>query len=288
MTRNPDLDTLSAALGSPVSQAAPLPVGFGLRGYRVHLQDGRELAVKAGAPPIPNQLRIEGHMLDELGRLSKLPVPKVHYCDEALLAMDWVNANGGIGRAHQRHMAELLAELHSVKRPYFGFESDTVIATLPQPNTPSELWVPFYRDRRVLFLAELAVSRNLLPARLAGRIEKLALRFDELIGEPAHPALIHGDIWSGNVLCGRGRIEALIDPAIYYAHPEIELAFMTMFGSFGTEFFDAYAALTGLETQGFFSVRKDIYLLYPLLVHVLVCSPSYVSGIERILDKFSA
>lgn len=285
---SPELGRLAEALGSPVSTSTPLAVGFGLHGYHLRLKDGRELAVKAGSPPIPDQLLIEAYMLSELGRLSSLPVPAVRYSDASMLAMDWIDAKGGaIRSSHQRHMAELLAELHSTPRPFFGFEQDTVIATLSQPNPQEQLWIPFFREQRLLFLSEYACSRGQLSRRTHERIQRLADRLENYLTEPDHPSLIHGDIWSGNVLAGHDHIEALIDPAIYFAHPEVELAFMTMFGSFGREFFDTYAALAAFEAKGFFETRCDIYLLYPLLVHVLVCSPSYASGIERILDKFS-
>lgn len=285
----PDLTPISNALGSAVVKAMPLSVGFGLSGLHVRLADGRELAIKQGVSETPGQLAIEGYMLRQLRALSNLPVPRVHYCDDTMLAMDWIEAgHGGFTAAHQRHLAELLAELHLTPRPYFGFEQDTVIAALSQPNPRSKLWVPFYRDHRLLFLNRLAETRGLLPRGMAARIEKLAARLGDYLTEPDHAALIHGDIWSGNVLAGNGRIAALIDPAIYFAHPEVELAFMTMFGSFGAAFFDAYAALTGFEARDFMAERRDLYLLYPLLVHVLVCSPSYAGDIGRILDKFNA
>lgn len=287
--QSPDpLQRLSQALGSPVARSVPLGVGFGLRGVHVWLRDGRELAIKTGVTAIEDQLAIEGAMLQALARLSQLPVPQVHYCDGSMLAMDWIEApTGQITTAHQRHMAELLAELHAQPRPYFGFEQDTIIATLAQPNPKSELWLPFFRDNRLLFLSDIALSRRQISRQMHQRIERLAARLEDYLTEPEHPALIHGDIWSGNVLTGPTRIKALIDPAVYFAHPEVELAFMTMFGSFGAEFFDAYTALTGMDMKDFFAVRRHIYLLYPLLVHVLVCSPSYAGDIERILDKFN-
>ena len=40
-------------------------------------------------------------------------------------------------------------------------------------------------------------------------------------------------MWSGNVLVKRGQIAGFVDPAIYCAHPEVELAFSTMFNTFG-------------------------------------------------------
>jgi fructosamine-3-kinase len=59
----------------------------------------------------------------------------------------------------------------------------------------------------------------------------------------------------------------VIDPAIYYAHPEIELAFSMLFNTFGTPFLVHYGALRAID-PGFIDSSREIYNLYPLLVHV--------------------
>ena len=58
------------------------------------------------------------------------------------------------------------------------------------------------------------------------------------------------------------RIAGFVDPAIYCGHPEIELAFTTMFGTFGQAFFDAYEALLPLE-PGFHELRSALYNALP-------------------------
>jgi fructosamine-3-kinase len=99
------------------------------------------------------------------------------------------------------------------------------------------------------------------------------------------PSLVHGDMWTGNVLCKGGRIAAFIDPAVYYADAEIELAFSTLFGTFGEAFFDRYREHRPLQ-PGFFEARRDLYNLYPLLVHVRLFGGSYVGSVERTLRQF--
>jgi fructosamine-3-kinase len=97
--------------------------------------------------------------------------------------------------------------------------------------------------------------------------------------------LIHGDIWTTNVLAHQDKITAFIDPAIYYAHAEMELAYITLFNTFGTAFFQQYHALRPIE-PGFFEERRDIYNLYPLLVHVRLFGGGYVGSVAQILDHF--
>jgi fructosamine-3-kinase len=74
-------------------------------------------------------------------------------------------------------------------------------------------------------------------------------------------------VWSGNVLAKGERVTAFLDPAIYYADREVELAFICLFNSFGEPFFERYEEVRGIRA-GFFEVRRDLYSLYPLLVHV--------------------
>jgi fructosamine-3-kinase len=117
------------------------------------------------------------------------------------------------------------------------------------------------------------------------RLETLAGRLDRWIAEPAHPSLLHGDLWTGNILVNRGRVVGFIDPALYYGDAEIELAFGTLFGTFGRPFFERYGELRPLN-PGFFEERRDLYNLYPLLVHVRLFGGSYVGSVEATLDRF--
>jgi fructosamine-3-kinase len=119
---------------------------------------------------------------------------------------------------------------------------------------------------------------------MLSRIERFAARLPALLEPPAFPALLHGDVWTTNVLASRGRITAFLDPAIYHGHPEVELAFVPLFSTFGHDFFDAYAALNPIR-PGFFDTRRDLYNLYPLLVHVRLFGAGYLGGIDATLRR---
>jgi fructosamine-3-kinase len=121
------------------------------------------------------------------------------------------------------------------------------------------------------------------------RIEKLSTRLTDWLIEPDQPALIHGDIWTTNVLTHNDRVTGFIDPAIYYGHAEIELAYTTLFGTFGqtfgSAFFERYNESRPIE-PGFFETRRHIYNLYPLLVHVRLFGLRYVPPIDETLRQF--
>ena len=78
----------------------------------------------------------------------------------------------------------------------------------------------------------------------------------------------------------QGRIAGFVDPAIYCGSPEIELAFATLFGTFGESFFEAYEELMPLE-PGFHELRSSLYNLYPRLVHVRLFGAGYLAGDRR-------
>jgi fructosamine-3-kinase len=272
--------TIGRLAGSPVAGVAPLGGGCIAAVYRVALDDGRVLAAKVG-----DGLAVEGFMLGYLAENSRLPVPRVVHAGNDLLVMDFIEAGDGIDHPAQVHAAELLAELHGNTARAFGFERATVIGGLEQPNPWTPGWLEFFRDRRLLFMGREALDAGRLPGRLMKRLEVLAGRLDRWLEEPAAPSLLHGDMWTGNVLCRAGRIAGFVDPAVYYGHAEIELAFATLFGTFGTPFFERYQELRPLR-PGFFEERRDLYNLYPLLVHARLFGGSYVGSVERTLARF--
>ena len=274
-------------LGEPVSDINQLSSSWGLKLSRASLASGRQLAIKSGKAEFPDQLECEGNMLNDLSRAG-LPVPAVLFSGPDILVMDWINASTSrLTCQHQHHAGELVAGLHTRPAGFFGYGYDTVIGALPQPNPKTGTWLDFFRDHRLLYMAELAHKRGRLPISYLLRIEKLAERLDRYISEPPAAALLHGDIWGGNVLAGEnGRIAAFIDPAIYYGHPEIELAFTQMFATFSTPFFESYAANAPFE-KDFFELRCDLYNLYPTLVHVCLFGSSYLPPINTTLARLS-
>lgn len=277
-----DRDRLESLLGSPVVRVVPLGGGCVAAVARLTLADGRDVVVKDGRAG--DRLDLEGWMLSTLAaRCPALPVPAVLTAADDLLVMEARDASGRLGPTGEDHAAELVAALHDVTAERFGLERDTLIGGLHQPNPWTDDWLTFFRDHRLLFMARQALDAGCLPAALMDRIERLAGRLERWIASDAPPSLLHGDLWAGNVLVGGdGRVSGLIDPAVYYGDAEIELAFSTLFGTFGEVFFARYNELRPLR-PGFFEGRRDLYTLYPLLVHVRLFGGSYVGSVDRTL-----
>lgn len=270
---------VAEVLRSAVRRDDPLAGGCVGDVRKLTLQDGRRVVAKRG-----RGLALEGMMLSYLIEYTRLPVPAVLYADDDLLLLEYVESGEGISDSAETDAAEHLAALHGVTAPRFGFACDTVIGGLPQPNAESGSWIEFFRDRRLMHMARMAYEAGQLPGDVLGRVEDLCGRLDRWIKEPDAPRLIHGDMWTGNVLVRGGRVAAFVDPALSYADPEIELAFATLFGTFGEAFFRRYGELRPIA-PGFFEERRGLYNLYPLLVHVRLFGGSYVPALTKNISE---
>ena len=255
--------------------------------YKVTLQDGGLVVVKAGAED--SRLDLEGDMLQHLASVSELPLPPLLYSAPDLLILGFVAGSSEFDDQAQEHAAELLAALHGISWTHFGHVQDTLIGPLHQPNPPTTSWIEFFREQRLLYFARVAHQADAISASLYGRLETLSGRLERWLIEPAQPALVHGDVWATNLLARNGRITAFLDPAIYYAHEEIELAYTTLFGSrgrtFGDCFYRRYQELRPIA-PGFFEQRRHIFNLYPLLVHARIFGGHYPAQVARTLEQF--
>jgi fructosamine-3-kinase len=278
---------LAAEIGARLDREPPslTPLHGGMIGqvYAASWPNGDRLVAKVDAGANP-QLDIEGYMLRYLAEQSELPVPALYVCNSDLLVMEHVAGSSHFDAATEAHAAELLAALHEVRGPACGLERDTLIGALHQPNPWTDSWVDFFAEQRLLYLGQLGVKMGRMPGTLLKRIEALCDRLGDFISEPAQPSLVHGDVWASNVLTQDGRVTGFLDPAIYFGHPEVELAYIFLFHTFGDQFLDRYQALRPLEPD-FFERRIYVYQLYPLLSHVCHFGGGYVQSTEQTLTR---
>jgi fructosamine-3-kinase len=173
-----------------------------------------------------------------------------------------------------------LAQMHARRGLAPGLARDNFIGSLPQDNgaVGDGRWLTFLRQRRLEPLSDG------LPGRVRRRLE--ALDLEAVLDEPAGGcALLHGDLWGGNLLCGEDGAGWVIDPAVYAGHPEVDLAMTRLFGGFDGRFYAAYQEVAGPFDREL-DARLAVLNLIPLLVHVRLFGGSYLGQVESTLARY--
>ena len=228
----------------------------------------------------------EARGLELLRNTHEVQVPHViaygHKMQKAYIILEYIDSRRPQS-GYWEHFGRSLAKLHRHTHTQFGLDQDNFIGSLKQSNEWHDDGVQFFIEKRLKVQAGLALYNGEISRALYDKFDSLYTRLPDLI--PAEkPALLHGDLWSGNVMVGANGWVCLIDPAVYYGNREAELAFTKLFGGFNPAFYLAYGEAYPLEKG--FEERIDIYNLYPLLVHVNLFGSGYLSGIEKVLKKF--
>lgn len=228
----------------------------------------------------------EARGLDLLRGPAVLHIPTVHGAGErpggAYLVLEFISAGMQSGE-YWPDFGRKLAQLHHQTAPQHGLDFDNYIGALPQKNEWMPNGVQFFVENRLRIQAGRGLYEGKISTALFEQLQAFFERIPSLLPEEA-PALLHGDLWSGNVMTGpEGRV-VLVDPAAHYGLRESELAFTTMFGGFDESFYAAYAEAFPLEPG--FAERIPIYNLYPLLVHVNLFGGGYLTAVERVLRRF--
>ena len=204
----------------------------------------------------------------------------------AILILEWIDRSNS-GDHFFEQLGRSLAEMHNSHRnESFGFDKDNFIGATRQPNPWAKNWIEFWRSSRLGFQFRLAVDKGLLDRSIRTRIDRLLERLDTYLVEPEDAAsLLHGDLWSGNIMPGPDGEPVLIDPAAYYGHSEAEFGIITLFGGFDLSFFEAYDEVRP-RIDGF-ATRVELYKLYHLLNHLNLFGASYLDPCLKIIKRYS-
>lgn len=256
----------AALLGGALRHAVPLGGGSLSRLLRIVLEDGREAIVKSSAAP-----QTEAHMLAAIAAAG-IPAPKVYGITAELLVLQVLADEGGVGTVWPE-LGEVLQRLHRNRGTRYGWSEDYAFGPVAIANPWTNDWPHFWAEYR------LRNHLRYVGTGLARRLERLCGDLPNRLPASPPPALLHGDLWGGNVLVGRGRISGLIDPACYYGHGEVDIAMLMMFDKPDASFFSAYGALQPGHKE-----RLDIYRLWPALVHLRLFGAGYRPLVEGLLS----
>ncbi len=176
-----------------------------------------------------------------------------------------------------------LAKMHQMTSDSFGLDHDNFIGSIEQINKQQKKWFDFYTSQRLEPLVHKVYNQGHFNKNELQLFELLYHKLKDLIPQEK-PALLHGDLWQGNLIHDESSNPVLIDPAVYYGHREMDLSMLELFGSISESTIDAYQQYFPLEKS--WKDRKDIHQLYPLLVHLLLFGKSYLQTIQHTLKKY--
>jgi len=235
----------------------------------------------------PGMFEAESKGLQLLHRQNAIRIPKVigHGKNNGhqFLLLEFIEQKSKLKNFWEQ-CGQSLASLHRCSSDLFGLDHANYIGSLLQYNHTNSNWINFFIEQRLEVQVTFAINNGVAPSAWAKKFQALYVKLPSLIASEK-PALVHGDLWSGNLITDDKGEPCLIDPAVYFGNREADLAMTRLFGGFGEEFYSAYDESFPLP-QGS-EKRVDLYNLYPLLVHVNLFGGSYMHSVERILRAFS-
>lgn len=231
----------------------------------------------------PNMFQAEANGLKILRSAKAIHVPEVVGASVEgkfqFILLEFIE--GRISANYWRHLGTDLAKLHHVTSDMAGLDHSNYIGSLTQINTPQKSWTDFFITNRLEAQLKLLTP---IDSALLKNFESLFKKLPGLLVEERH-SLLHGDLWSGNLIATSQGEPCLIDPAVYFGNREAEISFTLLFGGFDNEFFEAYHEAFPFKDG--FRERVSIYNLYPLLVHANLFGGSYLSQVKSIVKKWS-
>jgi protein-ribulosamine 3-kinase len=216
------------------------------------------------------------------GVLIPTPIGIVSVTGGSILVLEAVQA---VERTplHWRQIGQALACIHKNKWDRFGLESHGYFGPLYQDNTPMSDWAAFYAERRLRPGMRLAMDSGNLPSNLIPKLEKLISRLPDLCGPDVVPSLLHGDAQQNNFIStGKGAV--VIDPAIYFGHPEMDLAYIDYFQPVPDDVFDGYRDELSID-PGFWE-RRYLWRIWGYLAAVTVEGASYLSQLTEAIQRY--
>lgn len=265
--------------------------------YKISLSSGEKVFIKTNSVKNAKFFLAESLGLRALSSTGKIGIPQIlgTGIDEqkglSFLLLEYIESAPRI-KTDWETFGHQLAELHKAECSLFikcvdrnakyGFSEDNFIGSSPQKNLPKEKWVDFYRECRLL--PQIKIAERYLDAEMRKKLNNLLDHLESYLREPEFPSLLHGDLWSGNVVCGKDGKAWILDPAVYIGDFETDLAMTQLFGSFPNRFYAAYNEINPIDKE--YSERKNLYQLYHLLNHLNLFGGMYLGSVVEIVNEY--
>ena len=314
----PNFNSLSQALSSLFGTSVSITRTEGLSGgdinraYALTLNTGLKIFMKANAKENAAFFTSEAAALSAIEKTAAIRTPKV-FCTGtdnekgapfSFLLLEFIES-GKRTASYWKDFGQKLAAMHNAETSdfldtsepvaevsssaftsihRFGFFQDNFIGASPQVNTPSEKWITFFRDYRLL--PQFKRADRYFNSGDRKKITRLLDNLETFLVEPEKPSLLHGDLWQGNQMCSSDGNALLIDPASYVGHAEADLAMTELFGAFPPDFYAGYKEIRPLQSG--YENRRNLYNLYQLLNHLNLFGSSYLFSVLHIVDEYVA
>jgi fructosamine-3-kinase len=280
-----------------LDEVKPLHGGSINSTYALATKAGERAVLKISPYRVDRGYIHEAYQLNVL-RTIGIPAPQVYTCQIGTLEdpvsylllehVEGIDLNEAKANATpeqydhvQAHLGELLLTIHSQTHSHYTRLTDG-------KRDEYEAWPRFFRHCFDAIWHE-ASKLPLLPVKVRKQIGKLHERLDRVLVHDDCPRLVHGDVWSTNVLVGpdaHGKwwVNGLIDPMCKYAHAESELAYLELFQTCNAALLRTYQATRRLPPE-YHSIRKPVYQLYELLNHLQLFGAEYLKPLLATAEK---
>lgn len=296
----PHFDSLEDALASlfgnniRIRRTSRIAGGDINQAYELVLTDNTRIFMKCNAKENMSFFHAEAAGLSAIARTGAINTPHI-LCSGldddrncSFLLLEFIISKKRISK-YWETLGQQLADMHGTPTAEFvpdgtyGFSQDNYIGAGRQKNTPQDSWCTFFRDCRLK--PQFENASGFFHSTDFKKIDWLLDHIADILIEPTHPSLLHGDLWSGNVIPGSDGTAWLIDPAAYIGHAEADLAMTELFGGFSPNFYAAYQEVSPLQPS--YERRRDLYNLYHLLNHLNLFGRAYLPSVKRILDEYA-
>ena len=316
ITLPPNYTSLAAALislfgkSATIAQTAKVPGGDINKSYALTMDNGKRIFMKANAKENAPFFTAEAAGITAIAQTGTIGTPEIlctgtdngEEVGYSFLLLGFIESVKKRADYWEK-FAQNLAAMHNAdtsafveadstgagapgscapQKMKFGFFQDNFIGARPQKNPPCESWISFFRDNRLA--PQFSAADRYFTAEDRARNQKLLDHLEDFLVEPEKTSLLHGDLWSGNAMCGADGNALLIDPACYVGHAEADLAMTELFGGFPSSFYDAYREARPLQPG--YESRRDLYNLYQLLNHLNLFGSGYLNAVKSVVAEY--
>ena len=216
---------------------------------------------------------------------NDLIIPKVisyfEIKDVELLLMEWIEMRNSDQKKLGKGLSEMHLKSNNSNPKKFGYPVEGYIGMTNQKKGWEENWNDCFVNLRIEPQLSILNEKKYLDIKTKGKIlEKIKL---ELAKHKPLKAIVHGDLWSGNIGTLRNGKGVIFDPASWWADSEVDIAMTHLFGGFNREFYEEYHKIIPLKKG--YEKRIIIYNFYHILNHANMFGGTYCNQVEDYIKK---